>query len=227
MATFRRLLGFLRPYRTGVIWSFVLAGLAMGMGVLIPYLVGRTVDEIRNGRVNLWPLAGAILAAAGLRLALSAARRLVAGRVSLGVEFDLRNRVYGHLQELELGFFDEQQTGQLISRANSDIRSVQMLLAFAPYVFVDLVRALAHGAPHGVAPRGSMTGGGLLQVVGALALLAPIAYLILLVRKRLTMSPKDKESEWKHLRSSGKRPVERERHSDHAPSLFDDDEKES
>jgi hypothetical protein len=102
-----------------------------------------------------------------------------------------------------------------------------MLLAFAPYVFVDLVRALAHGAPHVVAPGGSTTGGGFLQVVGALALLAPVAYLILLVRKRLTMSPKDKESEWKHVRSSGKRPVERERHEESARSLFDDDEEES
>jgi hypothetical protein len=99
-----------------------------------------------------------------------------------------------------------------------------MLLAFAPYVFVDLVRALAHNAPHVVAPGSSMTGGGLLQVVGALALLAPVAYLILLVRKRLTISPKDRESEWKHVRSSGKRPVEHDGHGERAPSLFDDEE---
>lgn len=102
-----------------------------------------------------------------------------------------------------------------------------MLAAFAPYVFVDLVRALAHDSPHVVAPRGSMTGGGFLQVVGVLALLAPVAYLILLVRKRLTMSPKDREGEWKHVRSSGKRPVEHDRHEERAPSLFDDDEEES
>src|SRR4051794_2630993 len=102
----------------------------MGTGVLIPYLVGRTVDEIRNGRVNLWPLAGAILAAATLRFALSAARRLVAGRVSLGVEFDLRNRMYSHLQSLELGFFDEQQTGQLMSRSTVDLQSVRFFLGY-------------------------------------------------------------------------------------------------
>lgn len=98
-----------------------------------------------------------------------------------------------------------------------------LLLAFAPYVFVDLVRALAHDSPHVVAPGGSMTGGGFLQVVGALALLAPIAYLILLVRKRVKATPKDRESEWKQLRSSGKRPVERDRHEGRAPSLFDDE----
>jgi hypothetical protein len=99
-----------------------------------------------------------------------------------------------------------------------------MLLALAPYVFVDLVRALAHDSPHVVAPGGSMSGGGLLQVLGALALLAPVAYLILLVRKRLTTGSKDMDAEWKHVRSSGKRPVEHDRHEERAPSLFDDEE---
>src|SRR5690242_10772421 len=102
----------------------------MGTTVLIPFLVGRTVDRIREGNADLWPLAAAILAAAVLRLGLSAARRLVAGRVSLGVEFDLRNRVYGHLQELELGFFDEQQTGQLMSRSTVDLQSVRFFLGY-------------------------------------------------------------------------------------------------
>ena len=102
----------------------------MGTTVLIPFLVGRTVDRIREGNADLWPLAAAILAAAVLRLGLSAARRLVAGRVSLGVEFDLRNGMYGHLQELELGFFDEQQTGQLMSRSTVDLQSVRFFLGY-------------------------------------------------------------------------------------------------
>ncbi|HET8673951.1 MAG TPA: ABC transporter ATP-binding protein [Thermoleophilaceae bacterium] len=130
MKVFRRLLGFLSPYRVGVFWSFLLAGLAMGTGVLIPFLVGRTVDHVRTGHANLWPLAGGIMAAALARFALSAARRLVAGRVSLGVEFDLRNRVYEHLQSLELAFFDEQQTGQLMSRSTVDLQSVRFFLGY-------------------------------------------------------------------------------------------------
>jgi ABC-type multidrug transport system fused ATPase/permease subunit len=130
LKTFWRLLGFLRPYRRGVLTSFALAALAMGTGVLIPFLVGRTVDEIRRGSTNLWPLAGAIGAAAVLRLAFSVARRLIAGRVSLGVEFDLRNVIYEHLQSLELAFFDEQQTGQLMSRATVDLQSVRFFLGY-------------------------------------------------------------------------------------------------
>jgi len=130
MQTFWRLLGFLRPYRGGVLVSFFLAAAAMGTGVLIPYLVGRTIDEIRSGRVDLWPLALAITGAGLLRLAFSVSRRLVAGRVSLGVEYDLRNRMYGHLHSLELGFFDSQQTGQLMSRATVDLQAVRFFLGY-------------------------------------------------------------------------------------------------
>src|ERR687894_1130390 len=130
MRTFWRLLGFLRPYRRGVIVSFVLAAAAMGVSVLIPYLVGRTVDDIRGGSADLWLLAAAVTSAGGLRLAFSVSRRLVAGRVSLGVEYDLRNRMYEHLHSLELGFFDMQQTGQLMSRATVDLQSVRFFLGY-------------------------------------------------------------------------------------------------
>ena len=130
MRTFWRLLGFLRPYRRGVLVSFALAAAAMGMGVLIPYLVGRTVDEIRGGGNELWPLAFAVAGAGVLRLAFAVVRRLVAGRVSLGVEFDLRNRMYSHLQSLELAFFDGQQTGQLMSRSTVDLQSVRFFLGY-------------------------------------------------------------------------------------------------
>jgi len=130
LRVFARLLGFLRPYRRGVIASLLLAAAAMGAGVLIPYLVGRTVDDIRGGGGNLWPLAGAVAAAGVFRLASSVPRRLVAGRVSLGVEFDLRNRMYHHLQTLDLAFFDGQQTGQLMSRATVDLGSIRFFLGY-------------------------------------------------------------------------------------------------
>ncbi len=130
MRTFWRLLGFLRPYRTGVAVSFVLAAFAMGAGVLIPYLIGRTVDEIENGGVDLRPLALAVAAAGVFRLLFSVSRRLVAGKVSLGVEYDLRNGMYKHLHSLELEFFDGQQTGQLMSRSTVDLQSVRFFLGY-------------------------------------------------------------------------------------------------
>src|SRR5437763_753953 len=101
MRTFRRLLGFLRPHRSGVAWSFALAFGAMGATVLIPFLTGKAIDSVRaSDRHGLATWAILIGVAGGLRLILSVFRRLVAGRVSLGVERDLRNALYGHLQRL-------------------------------------------------------------------------------------------------------------------------------
>jgi ATP-binding cassette subfamily B protein len=131
MATFRRLLTFLAPYRGAVIFSAFLAAVAMGMTAAIPALTGRAIDQMRQGdRAGLKLLAFAVLAAGVLRLALTVARRLVAGRVSLGVELDLRERMYGHLQSLELAFFDRQQTGQLMSRATVDLQLVRFFLGY-------------------------------------------------------------------------------------------------
>jgi ABC-type multidrug transport system fused ATPase/permease subunit len=109
----------------------VLAAAAMVMTVAIPYLTGRAIDNVRSGdRSGLTTLAVAVALAGVLRLALTVFRRMIAGRMSLGVEVDLRNRVYRHLQSLELGFFDRQQTGQLMSRATVDLQSVRFFLGY-------------------------------------------------------------------------------------------------
>src|SRR4051812_32609185 len=131
MATFLRLLGWLRPYRRGVVLSGLLAAVAMAMTVAIPWLTGRAIDRIDAGdKAGLTTLGLVVLAAGVLRLGLTVTRRLVAGRVSLGVEVDLRNGVYEHLQALELGFFDRQQTGQLMSRSTVDLQSVRFFLGY-------------------------------------------------------------------------------------------------
>ena len=131
MATFWRLLGFLKPYRGAVYWSFALACGAMVATVLIPYLTGRAINAIAAHRHHELTVLGIVIVAAALgRLVLSVFRRLVAGRVSLAVEYDLRGAVYGHLQRLELGFFDHQQTGQLMSRATVDLQAVRFFLGY-------------------------------------------------------------------------------------------------
>jgi len=131
MRTYRRLMGFLRPYRRQLWGSLVFAWLAMGMTVLIPWLIGRAVNAIEKGeKPDLLPLAIAIVVAGVLRLGLTMVRRVVAGKVSLAVEFDLRQLFYAHLQRLELGFFDSQQTGQLMSRATVDLQSIRFFLGY-------------------------------------------------------------------------------------------------
>jgi ABC-type multidrug transport system fused ATPase/permease subunit len=143
MRTFYRLLGFLRPYKQGLAISLILASIAMAMTVLLPGLTGAAVEAINQGanharhhqsalsdRHKLLVLALAILGAAIVRWGLTYWRRMVAGRVSLGIEYDLRDRLYRHMQSLELGFFDRQQTGQLMSRATVDLAAVRFFLGY-------------------------------------------------------------------------------------------------
>jgi len=145
MTIFWRLLGFLRSYRRALGISWALASAAMVMTVVLPALTGRAVQVISEGakhaqrhelaqrahdRETLLALALAILGVVLLRWGLTYWRRMIAGRVSLGVEYDLRELLYGHLQRLELGFFDRQQTGQLMSRATVDLQAVRFFLGY-------------------------------------------------------------------------------------------------
>jgi ABC-type multidrug transport system fused ATPase/permease subunit len=142
MSIFYRLLGFLRPYKRGMIISWSLASLAMVVTVALPALTGRAVQIIStapqhhqaaahaSARHELTLIAGAIALLVLVRWGFMYWRRMVAGRLSLGVEYDLRKLLYGHLQELELGFFDRQQTGQLMSRATVDLQAVRFFLGY-------------------------------------------------------------------------------------------------
>jgi ATP-binding cassette subfamily B protein len=144
---FARLLGFLRPYRGAVAWSAVLAAAAMVATVAIPYATGAAIDAIHGHHRGRLLVLALIVAGTGLvRLGLSAARRLVAGRVSLGVEYDLRTLLFGQLQSLELAYFDRQQTGQLMSRATVDLQSVRFFLGYGLVFMIQSALAIALAA---------------------------------------------------------------------------------
>jgi ABC-type multidrug transport system fused ATPase/permease subunit len=147
MKSFVRMLGFLRPFRRSVIASFVLSCTAILGSVAIPLLLGETVDAVTRGeRSRVLPLALAIVGAGLVRIAFSVPRRVIAGRISLGVEYDLRNRMYRHLQSLELGFFDGQQVGQLMSRVTVDLQSIRFFLGYGLVFILQNVLTIALAA---------------------------------------------------------------------------------
>jgi ATP-binding cassette subfamily B protein len=78
----------------------------------------------------------ALSALALLRGGLTFLYRSTLFKVAYGLEYDLRTTIYEHLTTLSFPFYDRVQSGQLISRANSDIRSVQMYLSQAPFILV-------------------------------------------------------------------------------------------
>jgi ATP-binding cassette, subfamily B, bacterial len=133
-----RLRGYARPY----LWQYVFTTLAgmvgTGVGVAIPLVVQRVVDgpvRHRDGS-GLWLLGALALALGVVEAGLSFYRRWVQSSTALGMETTLRNDIYAHLQRLPVGFHDGWQTGQLLSRATTDLSVIRRFFSFGLIFFV-------------------------------------------------------------------------------------------
>ncbi|MDT0431378.1 ABC transporter ATP-binding protein [Streptomyces salyersiae] len=122
-------------------WMFgtalVMSGASLLVAVQVPTLIQDAVNNsIVSDKVPLshymWWLVGMTV----VMLVVGYLSKQLLFRAAARIEYDLRNIVYEHLTSLSFPFYDRMQSGQLISRANSDIRAVQMYLAFAPYLLV-------------------------------------------------------------------------------------------
>jgi len=133
----RRAMPILRAHRGIFISSLVLSFVGLVLQVQIPDLLNHAIDNsVQHHTVPLHFYVWWIL---GLGLAGGVAgyiSRLFLFRTAYEIEYDLRTLIYEHLTRMSFPFYDRVQSGQLISRANSDIRSVQMYMTFAPMILV-------------------------------------------------------------------------------------------
>jgi ATP-binding cassette subfamily B protein len=115
------------------------AFLALLAAILIPRVTMNAIDDALIGRTAaLAPYIYVLLGLALFRAVLTYAYRTSLYGIAYRLEYDLRVIVFEHLTRMSFSFYDRVQSGQLISRANSDIRSVQMFLTFAPLVALNL-----------------------------------------------------------------------------------------
>src|SRR5436309_1353977 len=120
--TFVRLLAFLRPYKLSLAVSVLLAFASQAGSLSIPWLTGSVVKAIENDERHRLPLLIGIVLSVGIAKAASTVgRRLISGNQALGVEMDLRSALYAKFVRLSFGYFDQHQTGQLMSRATVDL----------------------------------------------------------------------------------------------------------
>jgi len=137
LAVLLRLLGFLAPYRGKVAITALCAAGLMACSITLPYLTGRVIDDVLGAgdRDALAPLVGAVVLVALVRMGLGLLRRWVSGQVSLAVEYDLRARLFAHLQRMSFAYFDRMPVGQLMSRATSDLQTVRFFLGYGLIFF--------------------------------------------------------------------------------------------
>src|ERR1700691_3439194 len=137
LSWWRRVLPVIQSHRVTFVTAIVLSFVSLIFQVLVPNMLSNDIDHtfVRHvaslhGDVVSLVIVGLLAGAAGI------ISRQFLYNTAYNVEADLRSLIYQHLTWLSFSFYDRVQSGQLISRANSDIRSVQMYSIFAPLIIV-------------------------------------------------------------------------------------------
>jgi ATP-binding cassette, subfamily B, bacterial len=123
----RRIAGFARPYRGALSVFLVLIVVEAVVGAVNPLIYRAIIDNgILGHNVNLVAvLAGAVAGLAIFDAILGLAQRWLSARVGEGLIFDMRTKVFAHINEMPISFFTRTQTGALISRLNNDVMGAQ------------------------------------------------------------------------------------------------------
>ena len=125
--TVKRVWSFSQPYRTSIVVFMVLivAGTIIG---LVPTLAFRDILDTaiaNSDRTRLNWLGLIVLAAAFAAAGISMVERWLSSSIGEGIIYDLRDKLFRHVQNMPLGFFTQTQTGALISRLNNDVIGAQ------------------------------------------------------------------------------------------------------
>jgi len=129
---------YLRPYArhmTVIVFSSIMSS---AFQVALPLIVKTVIDgPLRDGNrrgIVLWGLVAGALAV--LDVAMGFARRYLLAVVATELETRLRDDLYAHLQRLDVGFHDRWQSGQLLSRATTDLAIVRRFIGFGAVFFI-------------------------------------------------------------------------------------------
>jgi ATP-binding cassette, subfamily B, bacterial len=141
----RLLVGQLKRQRAGIAVG-VLVGLCWTAGkVVVPVLVGRAIDDGIEARDldAVVPLALAIGVAGLVAAVFTGLRRYWAFREARRLEARLRDRLFAHVQRMHFAYHDETQTGELMSRGNTDLQQVQNAVVMIPLTISNAVTVVA------------------------------------------------------------------------------------
>jgi ATP-binding cassette subfamily B protein len=133
-----RALGYLKPYWLLALGTFVSLLLSSLLNFAIPALTQRIIDDgidAKVVRVIIWG-AAAMVGVALLRALFSFLQGFLAAKASQNVAYDVRNALYQKIQKLSFGYHDRAQTGQLLTRATSDVDRVQMFVGRGFIMFI-------------------------------------------------------------------------------------------
>jgi len=149
MSVLKRLFGYVRPYWKTLVATGILLLLHTGLSLLPPLFQREIVDQVIGGRA-LSRLGAMIAALVGVHAILQFVNfgdLYIRHALGERVIFDLRVRIYAHLQRLSLSFFERTSTGELMSRVTNDVNALEKFITHGvALTAVDLLRLLGASA---------------------------------------------------------------------------------
>ena len=130
-----------RGLTVGVIAGLAWTAAKVAVPALVAVAIDRGIGDDSNTALLRWSLA--ILVAGVVAGVCSGLRRWYAFREARWSEAVLRDRIFAHLQRLHFAFHDDVQTGQLMSRANTDLQQVQAFVVMIPITISNAATVLA------------------------------------------------------------------------------------
>jgi ATP-binding cassette subfamily B protein len=121
----------------GLLWTAA----KVSMGVLVKQAVDRGIEAGDPAALRRWTITLGVVAV--VSAVVTGLRRYLAFRAARWIEADLRDRLFAHLQRLHFAFHDQAQTGQLMSRANTDLQQVQLFLVLIPLTVSNAMTVLS------------------------------------------------------------------------------------
>ena len=126
----RPLIPYFRKYRRSYVVGTICVFLTNGVWILFPLVIRRAVDDLHLGitRHKLVTYALLLLAVAAFKGIFQFLTRWIVIGVSREIEFDLRNDLFRHLEDLSYSYYQRTRTGDIMARATNDLNAVRMLL---------------------------------------------------------------------------------------------------
>ena len=136
---FKRLYPIIKEQKNAFLITAFCGITGLAIQVSVPMVMREAIDKaLTDGTGKITSYVWGLLVMAICAFALRFTYRFLLFKTAYRIETQLRSLIFKHLTKLSFSFFDRIASGEVISRANSDIRSIQLLLAFGPLAILSI-----------------------------------------------------------------------------------------
>lgn len=151
MNSIKQYMKFVKPYGWQIVWTILIGVLKFAIPLLIPLILKYVIDNIIEGDMAqaekttrlLWLMGISFTIFLILRPPIEYARQYLAQLVASRILYDIRNKIFDHLQRLSLNFYSNTKTGSIISRVIHDVEQTkEFVVTGLMNVWLDIVTIL-------------------------------------------------------------------------------------